>query len=269
MTRRFAALHFAHFLVSVPLVSMPLAAAGQSNTFDIVVEGKRIGKDVYTIDKDKKGFHAASRLTVRAGGVDQDLSGDYAFDENYAFKSLTITSHTQTATFFYTANKAQTQLDIILQTASRVAGGITIFPDLMFLSPFDPAALQVALLLAVTHPAKDDMYDAYVPSFGGGGGGGRRGSEPPAADVATAGTEPAGIPYHAKWFKGGDSGGKLDGKATLLHTYLLGYGRARYYLYADLNNQLMEVDLPGVKTSYVRANFQLNAAPAAAATAHH
>lgn len=263
MTPRLSLLHAT---LALAFLIAPAVMLAQANRFDLIMEGKKIGSESYTLAPAKGGYALDGKLNFRVAGADGDFVSEFKFGEDYSFIDGTITDQATRHRTTLVPNKAHNSMTVTLfQGAGHNPTIVDIKPNLVILPPFDPGAAQAILLLATTHPTADSLYNLFVPvPGGGGGGGGRRGGGAAAADT-DASAEDGTTAHDARWFKGKDSGGTLDGKPVLLHTYMLAYGKSRYIFYADDSNTLMLMNVPAIKATYIRSNFKLNAAPPSAA----
>ena len=255
---------------------LPAAAQAQADThagtFDLIVSGVKIGKSTYKVEKTKAGYKLTNRATYRVAGTDGDQSDDFKFNDSFGYIDGTTTDHNTQLQTGYVPNKTRDQATIThFQGAAHDSSVIDIKPDLIVLPPLDAGAAEVALLLATTHPTPGNKYSLLIPGgagAGSGGGGGRRGGGAPSANTtADASALPPGDnDLDATWIKGKDTSGTLDGKLLLLHAYLFSAGGLRIILYADTDNNLMQLNAAAFHASYTRQNFKLNLGPAAQST---
>jgi hypothetical protein len=226
------------FAVLLAVLALPAAVLAQAVTFDFTVEGKPAGKDTYTLAKDKHGYKLHSKYHFNVHSQDGDYSNDYKFNDVYATLEVAMSINSdQPVLVSYIPNKARNEV-----TISRVTGGsqnndfFTIKPDFFILPPFDAGAAQ-AFLLACSLPATPSTVNIYVPTF---------------ADTRSHGT-----PADARFVKGTTVNGTLDGKPITAKTFLLFTPDFRWIFYADDTNNLLQLDEPIAKASFVRQHFTL------------
>jgi hypothetical protein len=240
------------------------AALAQNNIFELHLNGKKIGKDTYTIAKAKQGYKLASHYSYSALGNEGQFNAEYHYDDNYGFIDGSLDNTGTMLQHSYTPNKAHTELTIATtQQGSQMTDIVDIKPDFLLLPNFDPGAAQALLLHAATHPTPDNKYNLLIPSVQSAGGGGRggRGSAPPAAasGAPTGDTLPAGDhSYEAVWVKGGPLTGTLAGKPINVNTYALAFGSFRWIFFADEQNNLMQLNVTLLHASYIRTDFRLD-----------
>ncbi len=241
-------------------------AGTQAGTFDLVVQGKVIGKDSYTLTKAKGDYKLMSRYGYRVGPADVHLLTEFKFSDAYGYVEGTSTNGDNQLVTSYVPSKTRTELTVAqFQAGNSNSGSVDIKPDLVILPSFDAGAVQALLLLAVTHPTANNMYDVLIPASGGGGGGGGRGGRgvpPPVAADATADAAlpPGNNAYDALWGQGKDLTGTLDEKPITVHTYLFAFGKFRWIIFADTDNNLMQVNVSVLHASYIRQKFKLDPA---------
>jgi hypothetical protein len=253
------------------LTALPAVALAQTNKFDIYVDGKKVGEETYSLNKAKAGYKLEGRLRFRLNGTDGDFTSEFKYTDSHTFLEGTLTNQNTLLMTSFVPDKAHTELAVAKFQGHAGSNSelVAIGQNLVILPPFDPGAAQEVLSLATTHPTPDAIYNVYLPGSGGagGGGGGRRGGGGAAVGDDSGASENDGRSHDGKWFRGKDSGGTLDGKPILLHTYMLAYGKTRFLFYADENDTLMLLNVPTLKSTYVRSNFKLNAATSAPSSA--
>jgi hypothetical protein len=250
----------AALLLLVPLTLS--AASAQTVKFDLRAGGKSIGKDEFTIAKTKQGYKLASRFNYALGVKDGQFSNEYRADDNYTLIDCGMINTGNTVHYGFSPNKARTELTINTAQGGSQSNDFTpIKPDFLLLTDFDPAAAQLILLHAVTHPTPDNKYNVLVPQLGGSGGGGGRGrgaAPPDAAEPKGDDLPPGNNSYDALWAKGRDLTGTLDEKPVTVHTYQLAFGTFRWIFFADDANNLMQLNVTRLHSSYIREGFKLD-----------
>ena len=244
------------------LAAATAAATAQSNTFDLQIGMKSVGRSTYTLAKAKQGFKLSSHSTYHILGIDYDSANEFKFTDAYAYIEGGSNGLNQMYTS-YTPNKAHTDLVVgMVQAGVQDSHHLAIKPDFALLLPFDAGTAQVMLLLATTHPTVNNLYNVIVPSGGGGsgqGGANKPGTMPdPSTDTPGGHQAMGNNAYDALWTKGPDTTGTLDGKPVTVHSYLLTSGKSVWTFYADDANTLMQLDNSMVKASYIRAKFKLD-----------
>jgi len=220
------------------LAAFPAVLLAQSQTFDLKTENKVVGHDTYSMSKAKQGFKITSHYEYRADGREGEFANEYKLADDYAFGEISVTDNTGHMHSSYVPTKARTAVTVSrFQAGAQDSTSVPIKTDLMVLPPYDVGAAQAVLLLATTHPSTNGIYSVIIPDGGKGG--------------------PAAV--EAKWLKGREVTGTLDGKPVTLSTYLLATTTLRMAFFADSNNTLMQCDLPQLKTSYIRSKFKLDA----------
>jgi hypothetical protein len=230
-------------------LALPAAAIAQSASFDLVVDGKISGHDTYSLSKTKQGYKLSSKLRYNVHAAEGDFSNEYKFNGNYAYLDASLTENGSSPMMTsYVPNKTRTELTIgRVQSGSQATDFFPIKPDFFLLPPFDAGAVQ-GLLLAAMQPSAPSVFTVYSPTAGSDRG------HSAAVD--------------AKWVKGPGVSATLDGKPFTAQTFLLATPAFHWILYSDDAHNLLQCDLPSVKTSYIHQGFKLNdPAPAPAAFA--
>ncbi len=244
---------------AVALLALPAAASAQSATFELVVDGKPSGKDVFTLSKDKHGYKLSSRFGYNIHAHGAEFLDEFKFSDAYAYLegSMTDKGDGQVITS-YVPNKAHTEMSISRTVnGSQTSDFFAMKSDFVLLPPFDAGAAQ-ALLLAASQTSAPMAFNVYSPVAGGSDGISREGAPPHRPSV------------DAKWSKGPDVAGTMDGKPVTTSTYLLATPNFHWIFYADPARTLLQCDLPDVKIKYVHQGFVLTeAAPAITAFAAH
>jgi hypothetical protein len=243
------------------LPAAALAQTGQTTTFELHINGKSFGKDVFTLAKAGKGYKLASHLTGSYRNNDLDYKDAITYDENFAFQDGSQNSQGTNQQTSYLPSKTRKEM-----TIANAAGGRTssVFeaingPDLIFLPPFDAGAAQALLLQAVNHPTANNHFTTFLANgynaFANAG-------HDPTADPAAAKPEET-LPttthsFDSVWVKGGPFTGTLDGKPVTLNTYALAFGKFRWIFFADEQNNLMQVNVTVLHAAYIREGFKLD-----------
>ena len=279
MTLRFKLVR--SLLIAASASTVCTFAAAQTGAFELFISGSKSGKASYKIEKAKYGFKLTGRYqfkipqTPTMPTMTADFTDDFKLNDSYAFLEGQTEDHSNYAHHYALSTDKQSKQLTVASYSGTLPNStfVEVKPGFLVLVPLDPATSEAVLLAALTHPSGDGTYTLFVadPAGGGGGSGGHRGKGAPAASTDpdstdAGGTDPGNDAYDARVIKGKDSGGMLDGKVVLLHTYLLAYGNTRYVMYADADNNLMQINAPALKASYIRAGFKLNAPGTAAPT---
>jgi hypothetical protein len=245
---------------------VPAAALAQSASFDLEVDGHPVGHDTINISKTKSGFKASSQYSFRIGSSSSDISNEFKLTSDYGFLEGSSVSNSVFHTMFQ-PNKARTQLSIGHSgNGNQQSNTVAIKPDLVVLPSFDAGAVQVLLLLATTHPTSSNIYSLFVPASGPSGGGGAAPTGGRAKTAQHVGGDAVDdtsilqtdISNDALWAKGRDVTGTLDGKPITVHAYMLAFGKHRWVILADDDNNLMQANVSMLNAAYIRSHFKLD-----------
>ena len=235
-----------------------LAASAQSVTFDLQVNGKSIGKDVYKLTKSKQGYNLSSRYGYHVAGSEVDTSDDFKFTDDYAYVDGGSSSIATQLRSSYTPNKQRTELTVgTVQGGVQGATSLPIKPNFTMLPNYDAGAAQVFLLWTVAKPVETHLYNIVIPGSG-------TAAPPPGTSNSDDPTQPVSrgqsgnLAYDAGWNVGKDATGTLDGQPVKLHSYFLAAGKFRWTFYADESNTLMQLDNSLAHASYIRQKFKLD-----------
>lgn len=243
-------------IAAILALAVPAFTFAQQNNFTILTNGTPTGKCYYTFDKAKDGYKVVSHYQSRISPHSITVSGEsgdegaskvvaelqqihsFKLDGSYQFLGSAIQDMIAQMNIGYSPNKQRTLL-----TISKVQGGaaesmpqMPLQHDLIVLPDFDASAIQALVLMAVNHPPTDGLFFLIVPP-----------------------DSPRGGPLNgqARWSRGSDTAGTLDGKPVTVHHFSLPYGDNNYEIYADPDNTLLQVDVKTLHASYVRNGFVL------------
>ncbi len=192
-------------LLVLAVISTCSKVKAQKVTFDLLLNGKVIGKDEVTLKKLKPGLQVGSHYSYAVRGFDGRFDNEYRVDENYAWLQAAATNLNSNTHYLATLDKTRTSLIVTtMQNGEQSSQQLPVRPDLELLPTFDAAGAQLFLLRAVVHPTANNKYNVVVPSFGEPGGSrGGQGGTPGDAGTATADQLPSSRQsYDAAWTKG-------------------------------------------------------------------
>ncbi|SNT37874.1 hypothetical protein SAMN05421770_11014 [Granulicella rosea] len=249
-------------LIAFLLLSSPLALFGQKLTYEIRFHGAIAGKDTFTIKKSKQGYDVSTQYSYAIGSSEGHFANEYRLDDAYQWLQASSNNQTLAIRYVDTVDKTRTRLHIsITQNGAGSNSELPVRPDLELLPSLDPAAAQILLLRATTHPTQNGKYNIVAPSFG----------EPEAMASLNSvrdGVSPAALAtmqlpssresYDAAWQKGADVSGTLNGKPVAAHVYLLIFGSFRWVFLADDDSTLLQMNVLPRQPVFVKQGFALN-----------
>jgi len=238
------------------------AALAQNQTFDLIYNGKSIGKDTYTLAKSKTGYKLTSHYALATRGLATDIRDTFNFTDDYTY--IDGTEENQDSNRQTTWLPSKDHKDMNMNSLSQGAMSNHVEPlaaTLPFINipGFDAGAVQAAVLFIAAH-ASDPGYTAWVPGYILAGLGARDGvsSDDTMAIKQAEQLPPNSHSYNVQWVAGPEATGTLDGKPVKLKTAQLGFDVHRWTIYTDESNTLMQVDVTALPASYVRAKFKLD-----------
>ena len=252
-----------HLCCSIALLAALLPAAAfaqigtQPNTFELHINGKKIGKDVYTFAATKHGYKTMSHTEGSIHANDFDYKYTFTFDENYGYVDGARIGQDTNQQDSWLPSKDRKEMTVAASAEGRTSSTFEpVGPDLVVLPAFEAGAAQALLLLATTHPAPKDTYSVYLTSgYGAAGGSAPNPNAQPNPDETLP---PGQHCFTALWVKGTPFTGTLDGKPLNINSFMLAFGKFRWIFFADEQNNLMQVNVSLLHASYIRENFKLD-----------
>jgi hypothetical protein len=259
------------------LLLAPVFAFAQKGTFDILIGGHPAGHDTYTLAQSAKGTKVEGRYTVKFSyrvpdnpapiTLDADRTDELRYDPDLLYlegSSEDMEEHHITG---FVPSKPRSEMVVTYKyNGAQKSDPLPIGPDLLVLPSFDAGAAQVALLSLIQHPSASGTYSVYTAGQGGGGEEGE-GSEGHRGHGAPSGTPPPEdekVTLEAKYAKGPDLTGTLNGAPVAVHTYILTAAKNKWVFFADDANTLLETRVATPPLTYLRSGFKLNPPPAPA-----
>ena len=249
-------------LISFALLLFPSILLGQKVNYEIRFNGRVIGKDVIAIKKGKQGYEVSTQYGYAIGPSEGRLANDYRVDETYQWLQASSTNQELAIRYVYTLDKTRTRLNIsINQNGAGSNSELAVRSDVELLPNLDPAAAQLLLLRATTHPTENNKYNIVAPSFGEPEGMAsldsvRDGTNPPASTAVQLPSSRQS--YDAAWQKSAEVSGTLDGKTVTAHTYNLVFGNFRWVFIADDSNSLLQMNVLPKQPIFIRQGFVLD-----------
>lgn len=221
-----------------PLLVAPLASA-QTGTFEILLNGERIGTATCNFTAGAEGYNSTSIVRVSMQGLDYSLSKTEQLSSSNELRNVLLSGvvNGQAVNITAAPDSGQLVLDISAngrKTTSRLAThpGAVILPD------FDPGALETLLALAIERNNRDLW--AIIPKKSGS-------------------IEPVQLATYA------DDQGTLDGKPVTAHHLVATIAGAKIDLFSGPDNRLLQAELPQQGFALVRNGFVLKPSARAAA----
>jgi len=248
--------------ISFVLLLFPPVLLGQKVIYEIRFNGKAIGKDTFTIRKGKQGYEVSTQYGYSIGASEGRFANDYRVDDTYQWLQASSTNQNLAVRYVDTLDKTRTRLSIsINQNGAGSNSELPVRPDVELLPNLDPAAAQLLLLRATTHPTENNKYNIVAPSFGEPEGMASLNSVRDGTNAAPATTlqlPSSRQSYDAAWQKGAEVSGTLDGKPMTAHTYNLVFGSFRWVFVADDGNSLLQMNVLPKQPVFVRQGFVLD-----------
>jgi uncharacterized protein len=207
--------------------------------FSLVLGGQVIGNAEYKFAPTKAGFEVTADYSFSLGSIHAECMRDGILGPDYEIKSDTLTVNLsgahQTAKFI-----AEPKDSKFLFSASaagqEVDNSFPLHPRTTVLNDFDPSGVQELLYLAASQPAAAQDYWVLLAK-------GR------------------GIQVPAKFASAGNGEGTLgETKIALRHSQLT-IADTVLEIWADQQNNLMQVAVPSQSLAYTRVGFILSGAP--------
>jgi len=156
------------FLRSTVLLLVALAAPAalaQNQTFDLIFNGKSIGKDTYTIAKSKTGFKLSSHFALVTRGLAVNVRDTFNFTPDYTYIDGTEENQDYNRTLTWLPSKDRKSMNMNSLAQGAMSSKIELLAGtLPFINipAFDAGAVQAAILFIASH-ASDTGYTAWVP----------------------------------------------------------------------------------------------------------
>jgi hypothetical protein len=228
--RNFAILPLAALLTLAP------AASAQSASFIVSQHGKAVGTASFTFTASPSGYDSTALVIINMKGLDYSLSKTERLSPANYLRHVQLSAAVNGSAVNVTASRVlkSDQPPILLLDIS--ANGHTSTTRLpahsaaVFLSDFDPGALETLLALAVARNNRDLW--AIIPK--------KEGSVLPIQLATYA-----------------DEKGTLDGKPVVVHHLLATIAGKETDLFSGPENQLLQAELPQIGFALIRKGFVL------------
>ncbi|HEV2324502.1 MAG TPA: hypothetical protein VGS10_11185 [Terracidiphilus sp.] len=236
--RRFVFSALAGIYALGSLVIAPPASA-QAGTFEILLNGERIGTATCNFTATAEGYNSTSIVRVSMQGLDYSLSKTEQLSSSNELQNVLLSGVVNGEAVNITAAPDSGQLVLAIsangrKTTSRLAAhpGAVILPD------FDPGALETLLALAVKRNNRD-LWAIFPKKSGS--------------------IEPVQLATYA------DDQGTLDGNPITAHHLVATIAGAKIDLFSGPGNRLLQAELPQQGFALVRNGFVLKPSARAAA----
>jgi len=227
--RRFASLPLAAALA----LASPLPA--QSGAFSISLHGHPVGTASYNFAANSRGYNSTSVVRIALQGLDYALSKTEQLSQANQLRHVQLSATVNGSAVSVTAapDAAQILLNISANGRSSTIR-LDPHPGAIFLSDFDPGALETLLALAVTR--NNSGLWAILPKQSG-------------SQIASI--QPVQLATYA------DEQGTLDSKPITVHHLVATIAGAATHLFSGPQNQLLQAELPLQGFALIRRGFVL------------
>jgi hypothetical protein len=218
-------------LFAVSLALLPWAASAQGASFTVSQHGKDVGTASFHLTATPDGYDSSSLVQVAMQGLDYSLSKTEELSSSNELKHVQLSATVNNSAVNVTGRPDARQFLMNISANGRSnTTRLDAHPAAVFLSDFDPGALETLLALAVTHNNRDLW--AIVPKQAG--------------SVA-----PVTLATYA------DEQGTLDGKPITVHHLVATVAGATTHLFSGPESQLLQAELPQEGFALVRKGFVL------------
>ncbi len=243
------------------ILSLSSSALAQSYNYEVQLDGKTVGKAAVSIKKTKQGYQVTSRYSYAMKGYDGRFENDYRVNDSYEWQQASAMNLATSTHYLDTLDATRTQLTVsMMQNGAQNSQNFPVRPDVELLPNLDPAAAQLLLLRAVTHPTANHKYNIVVPSFGepAGSRNGSSGNEANPSTLVADQLPSSRQSYDAAFVKDKDYGGTLSGKTIVVHSFTLVFGSFHWTFLATEDNSLLQMNIGSSQPSYILQGFVLD-----------
>ena len=224
------------FAVLAALAGLAVLGAGaQSGSFIVAQHGNAVGTAEFNFTTTPNGYSSTSTVRIAMQGLNYALSKTESLSAANHMRHVQVSATVNNSAVNVTASPdaAQFLLNVSASGKSTTAR-LALHPAAVFLSDFDPGALETLLALAVAHNNRDLW--AIIPKQTG--------------DLAGS-IAPVVLATYA------DEQGALDGKPIAAHHLVATIAGGRTDLFSGPENQLLQAELPQQGFALVRKGFVL------------
>jgi hypothetical protein len=258
-------------LFAVALVLSSAVVSAQKTTFDIFIGGHPAGHDSYTLSESPKGAKLESRYTVKFSyrvpdhpapiTLDADHTDEFRYDTSLDYVEGSSEDMDEHHIYGFVPSKPRTEIVVTEKyNGAERSNSLPIGPALLVLPSFDAGAAQAALQSLVQHPSASGTYSIYTAGQTGGGEGEGEGGHPHGAPASAPPADGDNVTLEARYAKGPDFTGTLNGAPVAIHTYILTAAKNKWVFFADDANTLLETRVASPPLTYIRSGFKLDGA---------
>jgi len=210
---------------------LPIAAPAQSGSFQIALNGHAVGTASFQFTATPQGYDSTSLVRVDLEGLDYSLSKTESLSAANQLKHVQLSAIVNGEAVSVVAAPDSVQLLLNISASGKSSTTrLAAHPGAVFLSDFDPGALETLLALAVTQNNRDLWV--IVPKNAG------------SIERVQLATYP-------------DQQGTLDGKPITVHHLVATIAGANTDLFSGPENQLLQAELPQAGFALIRKGFVL------------
>jgi len=229
------------FAVLAALAGLAVLCAGaQSGSFIVAQHGNAVGTAEFNFTTTPNGYSSTSTVSIAMQGLNYALSKTESLSAANHMRHVQVSATVNNSAVNVTASPdaAQFLLNVSASGKSTTAR-LALHPAAVFLSDFDPGALETLLALAVAHNNRDLW--AIIPKQATG----------PDGSVQAGSVSPVVLATYA------DEQGTLDGKPIVAHHLVATIAGGKTDLFSGPENQLLQAELPQQGFALVRKGFVL------------
>jgi hypothetical protein len=228
--RKLAFLPLAAFLACLTMAG-PVPASAQSGTFLVSQHGQQVGTASFNFYAIPSGYDSTALVRISMKGLDYAISKTERLSKKNRLRYVALNATINGSAVTVTATPDQTQIILNMSANGHTSTTqLDKYPAAVFLTDFDPGALETLLTLGAARN-NSDLW-AVIPK--------REGTIVPVQLVTDA-----------------DESGTLDGKPIVVHHLVATISGAVTELFSDANNQLLQAELPQQGFALVRNGFVL------------
>jgi hypothetical protein len=208
-----------------------IAAEAHAQTYTLSQNGKSVGKANLLLNKAAEGFAATSAANIDMPGLKYKFTENVSLDGGFHLSKVQLDGSVNgTSAKVDTSLNGQQFLMKINANGKVTNTPLAFHPQTVFLTDFDPGALQVLLNLGAAH--NNANIWALIPKQTG---------SATALRIAT----------------NADMQGTLDGKAIPVHHLTVTFGTSKTELFSSPRNELLQAEWTDEGFAMVRNGFKL------------